>query len=183
MITFFPASTAMQISTTIEECWNKFRRNGEMTLSLVISHWTISFLRLDGQEIDGSLPSIRRQSLLLPPPLLYLIISLYLMLYVVYIYLYLPPPPTALSCIHLYVPTSSSSLSKYLSIYCSMLYTSICSYILILSISVSLYLSFVLWYIHLSVPPPPPLYLTIFLFIYSSMLYTSICTYLLLLSI
>ena len=32
-------------------------------ISLVISYWTTSFVRLDGQELDGCLPSIRRQSL------------------------------------------------------------------------------------------------------------------------
>ena len=142
----------------------------------------------------------------------------------------LPPPPLSLSivlcCIHLSVPTSSSSLSNYLSIYpffyvvhiylylppspplyrtislsiyCSMLYTSICTYLfLLLSIELSIYLSIVLFCTHLSVSTSSSslsielsLYLSIVLCcihlsvptssslsIYCSMLYTSTCTYL-----
>jgi hypothetical protein len=81
-----------------------------------------------------------------PPPPLYLIISLSIVL----------------CCVHLPVATSSSSLSNYLSIYCSMLYTSICTYLLLLL--------------------RPPLYLCYFLSIYCwSKLFTSICSYFLLL--
>ena len=68
-------------------------------------------------------------------------LSIYLLFYVVYIYLCLPPPP--------------------LSIYCSMLYTSICAYLLLLLLSIllslylSIYLSIVFCCIHLSVPTSP----------------------------
>jgi hypothetical protein len=55
-------------------------------------------------------------------------LSIYLLFFVVYIYLYLPPPP-------LYY------LSISLSLYCSMLYTSICSYLPLLSIYLMLYTS------------------------------------------
>ena len=65
-------------------------------------------------------------------------LSLYPLFYLVHIYLYLPPPPLLYRTISL-------------SIYCSMLYTSICTYLLLLlSIELSLYLSIVLCCIHLS---------------------------------
>ena len=81
------------------------------------------------------------------------------------------------------IPTSSSSssLSYYLTIYCSMLYTSICAYLLLLSsILLSIYLSIALCCTHLSVPTSSSSSLSNYLSlsIYSSVLYTSTCTYL-----
>ena len=91
------------------------------------------------------------------------------MLCVVNINLYLPPPSplyltTSLSivicCIHLSFPTSSSSLSNYLS-----------NYLLLYVVNINLCL------------PPPQLYLTFSLSIYCFILCTSTCTYLFFLSI
>ena len=105
--------------------------------------------------------------------LLSMLLSLYLLFYVVYNYLYLPPPSPLyaifslsidLSSTHLSMPTSSSSsLCYYLSIYCSILYTSICAYLLLLLLSMLLCLYILIYvvYSYLYLPSPPLFYFTI----------------------
>ena len=89
---------------------------------------------------------------MIPPPLLYLTICTYFLLLLPYLSIFLCI--YCLCCIHLSVPTSSSCLSNYLSIYCSMIYTSICTYLLLLSIYLTLLSLYLLFQggVHLSVP-------------------------------